>query len=243
MSAPLDLQKDIAAFLNAHAEFQYVPIIREYADVLPGNALLGDYVEKTIKGDFPKAGKFGLCCVISSPVCRITDENSPGPVQDLDVIISCCENIATNKNATYGTGIRADALAETVKRLLHLWCHDGTHELKITSCEEDRELPGHLRGWLVGIRSMAHALQPYPFVSTPRAVVEDFFLTITCPTSGASIYFTTNGSYPAADNDEATLYTAPVDVSVLVDGTQIRSAAFKANMRGSDCFSYILNPI
>lgn len=231
MSLALTLQKDIADFLDAHSEFTYVPIIREFADVEAGDALLDDYVDQHLRGDIPKAGKFGLCCIVSTPASTLTAPNAPGPVQDLVCIVQVVENIANNMSSTVGTQIRADSLAETIARLLHLWSHDGTHELVVTESVQDRELEGTLRGWLVTVRSAANALNAYTAAAEPVLSIADDTLTITEATSGASVYYTTDGSFPNASN--GTLYESPVDVAELPAGTLIRAAAFKTGLRGS----------
>jgi len=240
MSQPLQLQMDVAAFLAAHAEFFYVPVIREFADVTAGDALTADYYDMHLRGEQPQNGKFGLCCIVSSPVSKITNENAPGPSQDYELIIEVIEHIGYNKAAGTGTGVRADDLAETIKRLLHLWVHDGVHGITVTSCEQNRELPDHLRGWLVGLKSVSHALDVYTPVATPQISVASSMMFIFCTTSSVQIWFTVDGSAPCPSNASAIQYTGLYNVSALPSGTLIRAMAFKTGLRASDCAFYNL---
>jgi hypothetical protein len=47
----------------------------------------------------------------------------------------------------------------------------------------------------------------------------------------AQIYYTTDGSYPSADNDEATLYSAPVEIT---EATTLRAVAYRTGMQPSN---------
>lgn len=232
MSEILQHQKDIEAFLNSHAAFQYILTLRQGADEDAGDALLEDRVKKALAGQIPKNGKFGLVCVIGMPEATTTMENAAGPIENWKCVLQLIENQANNRAAATGTGTRADDLCETVKRLLHLQCLDGTHEIIVTGSQIDDELPATLTGWLVTLESRAHALEPMVKTAKPQISVNNPNLTITCATAGAEIRYTVDGSYPGSS---ASLYSTPVDVGALPSGTVIRAAAFKAGLRGSDC--------
>lgn len=61
-------------------------------------------------------------------------------------------------------------------------------------------------------------------------------ITLTCATAGASIYYTTDGTYPTPDN--GTLYAAPFNAPEL--GTTIRAAGYKTGLNPGDCLEFTL---
>lgn len=56
-------------------------------------------------------------------------------------------------------------------------------------------------------------------------------LALACATAGASIYYTTDGSYPRVGNTAATLYSTSITVA---SGSVVYAAAFATNLAGSD---------
>ncbi len=234
-SNTLRLQLDIAQYLGASSAFEYVPIICEYRDEQPGDALFDDYVLKHLKGELPKNGKFGLCVVIGTPESVTTSPNAPGPIENFSIMLQVIENKGTNRAPNTGTGVRADDLYELVKRLLHLHSHDGQHDLIVTKGEQDMGLPAHLRGFIINVESKAHSLIPIARVDLPRIAIADPNMTITCTTAGAVIYWTHDGSFPSPANAAAAAYAGAVDVHDLPSGTLLRAAAYLEPWRGSDC--------
>lgn len=76
---------------------------------------------------------------------------------------------------------------------------------------------------------VAVACLPGKVVKTPAIAVSDSKATITCGTSGATIYYTTDGSDPRYSVDAKT-YTAAVAVTA---GDQVRAYATKAELYNS----------
>lgn len=234
-SNALQLQLDIAAFLDAHSRFQHVPIVCAFRDEAAGDALIDDVIKKSLGGQLPKNGRFGLCVAISFPTAVTTAQDAPGPIENFSLFIQVIEHTGNNKAAQTGTGIRSDDLYEDIKRMLHLHCHDGVHDLIVTRGEQDEEMPRPMRGFIIELESKAHVLEEMKKVSTPQVGVNDPMMSITCATDGAAIYWTHDGSFPSPANPTAQAYTAPVDVGELPGGTLIRAAAYLEGRRGSDC--------
>jgi hypothetical protein len=60
------------------------------------------------------------------------------------------------------------------------------------------------------------------------------YITYTCATAGASIRYTTDGSYPTPD--KGTLYSAPFAAPPV--GTTVRAAAYKTGLNPGDCLEF-----
>lgn len=89
--------------------------------------------------------------------------------------------------------------------------------------------PAACSGWY----ATGNGTLPLPTVTaTPHT------LALTCATSGAAIYYTTDGSYPAEANTHATLYTAPIALPAA--GTMVRAAAYKTALNPGDCAEIII---
>lgn len=61
-------------------------------------------------------------------------------------------------------------------------------------------------------------------------------IALNCATSGAAIYYTTDGTYPTPEN--GTLYSAPFTEPD--DGTLVRAAAYKAGLNPGDCLEFTI---
>ena len=69
-------------------------------------------------------------------------------------------------------------------------------------------------------------------VATPQISASGANITLTCATSGAAVYYTTDESFPGPGNDEALLYSTPF---TLASGTHLlRVAGHKAGSACSD---------
>jgi hypothetical protein len=135
-----------------------------------------------------------------------------------------------NINQTTGTGtlIFAEDIGVYLLRLLHQFAlaQDITLYAKGRCLTPNRDYKD--------IRGVDVELQ-YKFVPTglnPCATVPISFtplggpldqVTLSCATEGATIYYTTDGSFPGQANAASQVYSEPFDVT---SGTQIRAAAY-----------------
>ncbi len=149
--------------------------------------------------------------------------------------IRCLEQPSVNRSPI-GTNLTAEQIALNVLHLVHpyimydipttLTAHKGT---PIQWDDGIREQTITVRAEIKIPRTKACAL---PVI----AVDAEGNVTITCATAGATIYYSTNGSYPCPN--AGTVY-APFNVAA---GTQVRAVAFnQPNLAASDLACAIIN--
>lgn len=179
-------------------------------------------------------GKTGACIIIADmAVSGMESNNTPTPLMEVAFLIECLEDVLINAGVD-GTGINAGKLAARVTQSLHLLHVDDRFSgLALDKNEGIVEIAmkqkGH-RGYSLRFTAGSCAFAKVANVQPVTATFDGGAITLACGTSGAAIYYTTNGSYPSSANDEATLYTAPVS---LASGTLVRAAAEKADLDSS----------
>lgn len=223
------LQNDITGALLADADSYFADIVvvslrSLEADSLAANAVAGTKL---------KNGKAGVAVRVLMPTLRKHEKEIVSQVRSR-VIVRVCENPTIN-NGALGTGKSAEEVSakciDILDRLKVAW---SASELRL---DEDEVTPAMEDGMLI------YDLPFYTFLPTPgRSVVATPTLTVASTvtlatsTSGAAIYFTTDGvTFPSAAN-AATLYSAPFTTPA--SGTLIRVAAFKAGLRQSNVVHY-----
>jgi len=243
------LQLDIAAHLTADALFQYVRVVvarpRAAEDAVlieqTINEALGGlrkYIARTAgqsdvqwEAACEADGKAGLLVIVMMSEGEVPSPNGPGPALELVQVLRVIENPMINEG-TDGTGLTVEEVATNVLSALHHWTNDGRQSLypAKTALKEVNLANGI--GYDVSFKRLLQ-ITPRTAVARPVLAIADPSMTITCATSGASIYYTTDGSFPSPLS--GTLYSGAVDIGSLDAGTVIRAAAFKSPLRGSDC--------
>jgi hypothetical protein len=242
------LQLDIAAHLMADALFQYVRVVvarpRAAEDAVlieqTINEALGGlrkYIARTAgqtdeqwQAACEASGKAGLLIIVMMSEGEVPT-TGPGPALELVQVVRVIENPMINESAD-GTGITLEEVTLHVLGELHSWSNDGKQALRASKTAFKEVNLANGVGYDVSFTRLM-PLQPRNPVSRPVITITDPQMTITCATSGAAIYFTTDGSFPSALN--GTLYSGAVDVGSLAAGTVIRAVATKSPLRGSDC--------
>lgn len=243
------LQLDLAGHLMSDALFQFVRVVvarpRAAEDAVMIEQTINDalgglrkYIARTAgqtdeqwEAACEASGKAGLLVIVMMSEGEVPQPGGPGPALELLQVIRVIENPMINEGAD-GTGVTAEEVATNVLGALHQWTNDGRQALyPAKSAMKEVNLANGL-GYDVTFKRLL-PLAPRTAVARPVITVADPSMTITCATSGAAIYYTTDGSFPSPLN--GTLYSGAVDVGELADGTLIRAAAFKSPLRGSDC--------
>lgn len=223
------LQADILAVLKNTPSLAGAHVIAEDSGDMESEVLrrLGKLTEGPL-------GRKGLVIVVNLPEVSDAETNLPGPPIGITLGIQIIEQPLVNREASTGTGIRSSVAALRTLAALHL--RSLANALLVAGDAPVRPVRGMRKGYLGHTVAMAlqyRGITPAAKVAgvTP-AWLEDDTLTLTTPTSGAEIWYTTDGSYPAPTNAQALLYSAAIpDLEV---GTVVRAAAYHTTSAPSD---------
>lgn len=225
------IQTDVAARLNSDAWFTDITVLEERKGDIQSN------IDRALGGLVAKASKIGTFIVVAAVVARVSSADAPGPhFDDTEFIVTVLENPTLNNGAT-GTEKAAIDTAARVCQVLHHYRPEGIAQTLYCDRQAIEPDAPPKDGWIAyrcRIRAAAN-LQADAKVVTP-AISPDGqaapqTVTITCATSGAAIYYTTDDSYPWSGNAGATLYSAPFNQAA---AASIRAVAYKVNMIPSD---------
>jgi len=227
-------QLDIAARLEEAAFFATVPIFILRPRAALTAAQIQDRINAALGALTTQQGKAGLCATVLMPTLDTQKQELPGPYLHLKCTVRVQENVIVNMGGN-GTQIPCEDAAIAVAQILHLWTPGGTAGIVRVAPETvTPNLAAGLVTYDVLVESeleLACLLKTaQPFISASEGTV-----TITCPDSGAALYYTTDGTAPWAGNGTypttATLYTEPFAAAT---GTLLRAAAFAGEKLGSD---------
>lgn len=208
---------DVAVFNQRPREAGEAVLIQQAIDA----ALMG-----MTEGGTSKAG---LSILVQLPDGEVSEREAPGPQLDAVLFIRVTENPLVNEGAN-GTGLHAEDAALAVLSALHHWHRDGRalYADKRAIRDGDTDENGLIEFDVV-VRSEIGG-DVVSRVAAPSVSVAVGYATLTTSTSGASIYYTTDGSAPLPANAEAQLYSAPFAIP---SGTVLRAAAIKPPLNPS----------
>lgn len=174
--------------------------------------------------------KRGLVLVVLQPDVTDPDENLPGPPVAVELQVQIIEQPLINRGAS-GTGIRSSVAGLRTLHALHLQALGNlllvTGKKPLTTVKVK---PGFL-SHMVTMELRNCAIGGAEKVLGVSAAVSGSMLTLSCATSGAVIYFSTDGRYPTPA--DGARYTAAFALPEA--GTVIRAAAYKTDLNPSDC--------
>lgn len=179
-----------------------------------------------------KGGKRGVAVIVLQV---IGDDDFPnlqfGPMT-LRPAFQVLENVELNGSAS-GTGKSARKVARRIRDVIK--CAGMVGLVKNMQADKPciepvpmpKEMSGRAQSYQVNFRCLEVSTEEMHQVATPQITgAAGSTFTITCATSGASIYYTTDDSYPRAGGATSVLYTAPV--AVPVEGVTVRACAYKS---------------
>jgi hypothetical protein len=215
------LQADVFGYLRADDFFATVNILRISEQQIESD------IDSQIALFVETSGKNGASLAVHLPTGHPGPDNVSGPQLELQIEVFVSVNKLINES-TDGTGISEGALIERVLQDLH--------QVGIGPCSLVCASPA-FEPFFKGDGIMVHRLAfkqvvnlpPATRVRQPSMVVGGGTVTLASGTAGATIYYTTDGSYPGTD---ATEYTDPFTTPA--SGTLIRAVAHKAGMAPSN---------
>ena len=182
-----------------------------------------------VAGTKLKNGKAGVAVRVLMPTLRKHSQETISQLRSR-IIVRVVENPTIN-NGSIGVGKSAEEVMSKVYDLLDRMKLGWTaHEFKADTDEVQAIIEGG---------NLQYDQAFYTFVPTgglspvafPHITLLTSTVTMTCATSGAAIYYTTDGAtFPSAANS-ATLYAGAFTKPAV--GTVIRACAFKTGMRQS----------
>lgn len=197
----------------------------------PQIADLQTNLNNALSGLAPKNGKNGAAVSVLMPMFDVPSPNIPGPRGKLTVEILAQEIPLINNGAT-GTKKSCESIALAVVRALHLFRMEGATET--FTCSQDAMTPSLEFAPKLTYRLKFEAtlqIADSPRCRLPAIDEVDGIITISNRTLGADVYYTTDGSFPRAGKENASLYDQPFAAT---PGTVIRWAAYKEGLLGSD---------
>ncbi len=204
MSALKQILQECIDELDANDYFCDIPIL------LADKEDLGFEIEKSIGILQNEGGKIGVFCITN--LDAVSAENSDfGPIfSKINFSLEVYENPELNRG-TGGTGKQAIEIAERIATLLHLFTPVSARgpvtigepaiDAAALTIAEGVELPGYKINFSVpGLIQNEREK-----IKTPEINNENRVITLSCETSGAAIFYTTDGTKPGPLNGN--LYT------------------------------------
>ncbi|HEV2329247.1 MAG TPA: chitobiase/beta-hexosaminidase C-terminal domain-containing protein [Verrucomicrobiae bacterium] len=224
------LQEDIGFALNSDSEFANINVQLERKELYSSEVALAT-VWQTVKG-----GASGIGVVVAMPKVNVQAPNGP-----LEFV--CRQRLTVleepNINQTPGTGTQefAEDVGTYLLRLLHEYslAQDITLYANGEAMIPNRDYAG-IRGVDVDLFYKFSPAQLTRCATVPIAFAGPtgdppvYSCTLTCATMGATIYYTTDGTFPGPANGAAQVYGNPFNVA---GGTQVRAAAYLNGIKGS----------
>lgn len=237
------LQRDLEGYLNASttgtklAVMQYVPVYvfrpRVTAEgELEDAVMITSAIESALAGLQSKGGKAGLAVVILMPEAGVASELAKvkKPYLDIEVVVRVIEEPLVNMSDS-GVQISCEQLALDLLSCLHCWKPGGSlRELRgagkkaiapVTLPDKPQQLAYDVTLTTSFFTEVQDAVDPV--LITVAGALPTVTVTLACPDGAAAIYYTTDGSFPSANNSEATLYTAPF---VVAAAATVRAVAY-----------------
>jgi hypothetical protein len=201
-------QEDYAARLAADPYFADVTVLVQRKGVTESD------IDTSLSVLNEKGGKIGACVIVIMPALAPDAPNAPGPSYNVQPSVQVIEQPLFNQGEG-GTGKSAEAIAQRVRQLLHMFDAGGRSALTFAGMDP---VPGMEAGKIsYAVKFSRVARDPsLPKVATPEiTALSSNSLTLACATVGAALWYSTNGSLPVPGAEGSTLWTGdPITFSV-----------------------------
>lgn len=167
----------------------------------------------------------GLAILVPLPSFKITEPNLPSLFGEIVLSVVVLENILINGGQD-GTGITCEQAAVEVMKAGHLAMIADNRALTCDGMSPvDVDPQEYMADIACEVVFRARAgMAPSASCSQPLIEVDGSAFTVTCATAGATIYATTDNTYPAPSNPNA--FTVPHNVEN--DGTDLSGLPLRA---------------
>ena len=224
MSPRERLQLDIAARLEADAYFEDITVTVMRPRAQEGFADLQTKVDQALACVRHKAGKGGIACMVLMPLVDAEGTDARGPLCQVSVVVRVQE-LPVKNFVPNGMQKSAEDVADNIVRCLHLF---GVGSGNVLRAAPEVLTPTDQFDPKVTID--CRFLQQTAFAGGAKVApvtisAAGYEVTLTTATSGAALYYSTDGSYPT------TLYSAPFTVAA---GTTVRAVATKTGSTASN---------
>lgn len=234
----VDMQSDIVSRLLADEFFADIAVLSERVAEL-------DYEVQVALGIVTgRAGKAGALVIVQQPTASDEMPNVTFGPLTIEWNILVMEETKINRDTTIGTGHPALEIARRVVRVLKHASLGSTGRLMLpgnpliapaataVEGEDGFYVPVSYAVKFVCSEADSEAFSKVvrPSISSSGTTVPQT-VTLACATAGASIYYSTDGSYPRAGGSGSTLYSAPFSIA---SACTLRVVAYKSGQIASD---------
>ena len=225
------LPLELAARLESDEFFADIPVI-----VAEEGDLAAELARK-VAVITEKGGKRGAAVIVLQVVCEDDYPNLQFGPLTLYPSFQVVENVELNRDGQ-GTGKSARRIARRIRDVIK--CYGSIGMIKdlradkpcIQPVQLGPELGELVRAYQVSFRCLEVSPEVMSQVATPQfAAAPPESFGITCATEGATIYYTTDDSFPGPANALAGIYFEPQ--AIPPEGITVRAAAYKAGSVGS----------
>ena len=218
MPDPLEYAQEMfAGRLAADSYFSDITVLQQRKGVTDSDIL------QALSTINEKSGKVGACAVVLMPSLKPKNGNAPSPTYDIRLVVQVIDLPLFNLGAN-GTGKSAEQIAQRVRQLCHLlttgektsWVFAGSDPLPV---DEGSNSYGVAFTRESGDPHLAKVANVKTEATGPNT------LALSCTTAGAAIRYTLDGTYPAASNAAAVLYTVPIEITAACTLLAVAEAA------------------
>lgn len=228
-----EIQSDTAARLAV------TPGLALASIVIDDDKTLESKVEQLLTKLAGDKSKLGLCIIVMKPEIMEAENNLPGPVFKIKQTVQVIEHPTINLGSK-GTHLRCGNAAIRVLRSLHLASIGST----TLYADKSPAVPLPTREGFISYMVTVFC-HPSSFVAEKTGSINpswndgDDTLSLTCATSGSSIFYTSSGKYPHPNGVDSIQYAGPI--TGLEVGTRIRAAAYSETMNPGDVMELYIN--
>lgn len=224
------MQMEIVALLQADEVIGTLPVLHERI----GGVL--EEAAKAVSVYTEGSGKTGVCVIALQPIADDEMPAAPGGILETEWTVLVLEEPAVNDVAGSGHQLKALKIARRILRVMKLYQAGGLATTFVPAkkgCIVPVGNPLASVAYEVRMRctetSAGTMLKAATPVISPASGAAPQTITLTCATTGASIYYTTDGTLPRSGH--GVLYAAPFSMGA---AGMVRARAYKTGYIGSN---------